>query len=72
MDRLSGNRIQDDYYQSGEYKKFSEERTIKYNELIAKGEIEVFSQEEQVFYGDRGGRYRIRYNKNGEPYRDYF
>ena len=29
-------------------------------------------QNEQVFYGERGGRYRIRYNKNGEPYRDYF
>lgn len=25
-----------------------------------------------VFYGERGGRYRISYNKNGEPYRDYF
>ena len=30
------------------------------------------NQEEQVFYGERGGRYRIRYNKNGAPYRDYF
>ncbi len=64
--------VPDDYYQSEEYKKFCEERTKKYNELIAKGEIEAFSPEEQVFYGDRGGRYRIRYNKNGEPYRDYF
>ncbi len=26
----------------------------------------------KVFYGKRGGRYRIRYNNNGEPYRDYF
>ena len=29
-------------------------------------------QKEQVFYGERGGRYRIRYNKDGAPYRDYF
>ncbi len=29
-------------------------------------------QPPKVFYGKRGGRYRIRYNNNGEPYRDYF
>ena len=64
--------VPDGYYQSEEYKKFCEERTKKYNELIATGEIEGFSHEEEVFYGERGGRYRIRYNKDGEPYRDYF
>ena len=28
--------------------------------------------EEQVFIGERGGRYRYRYNRYGQPYRDYF
>ena len=78
--------VPDDYYQSEEYKKFCEERTKKYNELVKEGiagevqktyggiaESTYTNQEkEQVFYGERGGRYRIRYNKNGEPYRDYF
>ena len=28
--------------------------------------------QEEVFYGERVGRYRYSYNKNGQPYRDYF
>ena len=69
-----------DYYQSEEYKEFCRERTRKYNELIQKGEIQgelkdtsvVPNQELNVFYGKNGGRYRVRYNKNGQEYRDYF
>ena len=78
--------VPDDYYQSEEYKKFCEERTKKYNELVKEGiagEVLKASgaiaestytnrEKEQVFYGERGGRYRIRYNKDGAPYRDYF
>ena len=70
--------VPDGYYQSEEYKKFCEERRKKFNQLVEKGEIpEGDIQVGQakygnVFYGKQGGRYRIRYNKNGEPYRDYF
>ena len=28
--------------------------------------------DDNVHFGERGGRYRYRYNKYGEPYRDYF
>ena len=65
-------------YQSEEYKKFCEERKRKYEELVEKGEIKKNletinnTNEENVFYGERGGRYRYRYNRNGQPYRDYF
>tara|TARA_B100001057_G_C22638701_1_gene867312 strand:+ start:45 stop:317 length:273 start_codon:yes stop_codon:yes gene_type:complete len=37
----------------------------------ANGEVGQ-ANNKNVFYGERGGRYRIRHNKNGEPYRDYF
>lgn len=62
----------DPYYESEEYKEFLKGVNKKYDELVAKGEIRKFNPQEQVFYGERGGRYRIRYNKNGEEYRDYF
>ena len=62
----------DPYYESEEYKEFLKGVNKKYDELVAKGEIRKFKPEEQVFLGERGGRYRIRYNKNGEEYRDYF
>ena len=62
----------DPYYESEEYKEFLKGVNKKYDELVAKGEIRKFKPEEQVFFGERGGRYRIRYNKNGEEYRDYF
>ena len=62
----------DPYYKSEEYKEFLKGVNKKYDELVAKGEIRKFNPQEQVFYGERGGRYRIRYNKNGEEYRDYF
>ena len=74
----------DEYSKSEKYQKFCEERAKKYNELVNEGTIageakkigiditRKYNQKEEVFYGERGGRYRIRYNKNGEPYRDYF
>ena len=58
----------DPYYESEEYKEFLKGVNKKYDELVAKGEIRKFNPQEQVFYGERGGRYRIRYNKNGEEY----
>ena len=80
--RLEKDTVPDDYYQSAEYQKFSQERTKKYNELVSEGNIagqvqdtggrNPFPPEEEVFYGKRGGRYRIRYNRDGSPYRDYF
>ena len=36
------------------------------------GNIEDATYDDGVHYGERGGRYRYRYNRNGEPYRDYF
>ena len=74
--------LPDDYYKSEKYQKFCEERARKYNEAVNEGKIAgevkkiggglVGNQKEEVFYGERGGRYRIRYNKDGAPYRDYF
>jgi len=74
--------LPDDYYKSEKYQKFCEERARKYNEAVIEGKIAgevkkiggglVGNQKEEVFYGERGGRYRIRYNKDGAPYRDYF
>ena len=53
----------DPYYESEEYKEFLKGVNKKYDELVAKGEIRKFKPEEQVFFGERGGRYRIRYEK---------
>ena len=85
QDKLETKTLPDGYYQSEEYKKFCEERTKKYNELVKEGKAGepqkdgkgiatgyINREEEQVFYGERGGRYRYRYNRNGQPYRDYF
>ena len=38
------------------------------------GEFEdaTYDPDSNVHYGERGGRYRYRYNKRGEAYRDYF
>ena len=41
-------------------------------EISRRANGEVGQANKNVFYGERGGRYRIRHNKNGEPYRDYF
>ena len=32
----------------------------------------TYDPDSNIHYGERGGRYRYRYNRNGEPYRDYF
>ena len=40
----------DNYYQSEEYKKFSEQRTKKYNELIANGEIKGEIKKVSLFW----------------------
>ena len=32
----------------------------------------TYDPENNIHYGERGGRYRYRYNRNGEAYRDYF
>ena len=80
--KLEKKTLPDEYYKSEKYQKFCEERARKYNEAVNEGRIAgevkkiggglVGSQKEEVFYGERGGRYRIRYNKDGAPYRDYF
>ena len=77
--KIRENKLPVDYYKSEEYKKFCEERTKKYKDLIKKGEIPEPTEtivwhdyQEKVFIGERGGRYRYRYNRNGQPYRDYF
>ena len=69
------NKLPDNYYESEEYKKFCEERKKKYEEIYGKDKpVETINNiyEEEVFYGERGGRYRYRYNRDGLPYRDYF
>ena len=32
----------------------------------------TYDPDSNIHYGERGGRYRYRYNKRGEAYRDYF
>ena len=32
----------------------------------------TYDPSENIHYGERGGRYRYRYNRKGQPYRDYF
>ena len=38
------------------------------------GEFEdaTYDPDSNIHYGERGGRYRYRYNRKGEPYMDYF
>ena len=87
-DKFERKTVPDGYYESDEYKNFCKERTKKYKESVEKGIIDEKvekstgiprtytplkdNQGEQVFYGKRGGRYRIRNNRKGQPYRDYF